>query len=139
MEATVNTALLFLHFSGLMLGAASGFGAMLVVRQARRDPSPQLAALRPQFVRLGLAGIVLLWISGLLLWFFRYDFVDLGPAFHTKLTIAALLLIMIVVLHGVARRFVRQGLPPPAWARAFGMSTPFLTLIAVGLAVYIFQ
>lgn len=131
--------LLFLHFSGLMLGAASGFGAMVLARQARAEPSPQLAALRPKFVRLGLAGILLLWLSGLLLWFLRYDLVDLGPAFHTKLTIAALLLIAIVVLHTVARRFVKQGKAPPSWARAVGMATPFLTLAAVALAVYIFQ
>jgi hypothetical protein len=134
LEDSVTTILLFLHFSGLMLGAASGFGAMVVARQARSEPSPQLAALRPKFLRLGLAGILLLWLSGLLLWFFRYDFVDLGPAFHTKLTLAGLLLIAIVGLNAIMRR----GTPPP-WTRALGMATPFLTLAAMALAVYVFQ
>ena len=81
-ELTVNFVFKFLHILGLMLGAAAVFGAMVVARQARRAgaPSPDLAALRSVFLTMALTGITLLWLSGLGLWMFRYDFVDLGAA-----------------------------------------------------------
>jgi len=129
----------FLHLIGLMLGAAAGFGTMAVVRQQRRGgPAPALAALRPFFGSMGMAGILLLWATGLLLWLVRYDMVDLGPAWHAKLGVAALLLIIICVTFAAVRRALAAGEAPPAWVRAAGMTTPVLTLLAVGLASWVF-
>lgn len=140
MEPTVNFILKFLHIGGLMLGAAAGFGSMIIARQARRagGPSAELAALRPAFGKLGLAGITLLWVSGLLLWLLRYDLADLGPAYSLKMVVALVLLGIILAMSHVLRRSHRDGVPPPAWLPKLGMTTPVLTLAAMALGVWIF-
>lgn len=139
-ELTANFALKFLHILGLMLGAAAGFGSMAVARQIRRagGASPDLAALRPLLGRLGLAGIVLIWLSGLGLWVFRYDMADLGPVYQVKVAVAAVLFGVIVVLGRAGAKAAAAGTPPPRWVPALGMSTPVLTLAAVALAVWVF-
>lgn len=139
MDTFVNTTLVFLHFTGLMLGAAAGLGQMVVARRLRADSSPSVAAMRPSFGAMGLAGIVLLWITGLLLWLLRYDLTDFGPAFHTKLTVAGLLFAIIIVLHVTVHRALARGEVPPGYVKVLGMSTPFLTFAAVALAAYVFQ
>ena len=132
----------FLHFLGLMLAAGAGFGSMVTARQIRRTvgvPTPQLAALRPIFAGLALAGVVLLWLTGLWLYIGKYAGGPLGPAFHAKLTVAALLLVVAGIIMLVGRRNKNRGLPPPPWLPILGMTTPILTLLAVALAVYVFN
>lgn len=139
-ELTVNFVFKFLHIFGLMLGAAAGFGSMVVARQVRAagQPSPQLAALRPKFSRMALAGIMLIWISGLGLWMFRYDFVNLGAAYSIKLLVALVLLGVVLAIYQLNARAAKTGTPPPAWLPKLGMSTPILTLVAMALGVWIF-
>lgn len=139
-ELTINFVFKFLHILGLMLGAAAGFGSMAVARQARRGgtPSPDLLTLRPHFSKLALAGIVLIWISGLALWLMRYDLADLGPAYSIKLVVALVLLGVVLAIYQTNRRAARAGTPPPAWLPKLGMTTPVLTLIAMALGVWIF-
>ena len=139
-ELSVNFVLKFLHILGLMLGAAAGFGSMVVARKIRRagKPAPELAALRPVFGRLGMTGIVLLWLSGLLLWMFRYDFADLGPAFSIKMVVSLILLGVILALNMMFRRAQTAGVAPAAWLPKLGMTTPVLTLVAMGLGVWVF-
>ena len=139
-ELTMNFFWKFLHIFGLMLGAAAGFGSMAIARQARRPAglTPELAALRPWFGRLGLTGIIVIWISGLALWLFRYAFADLGPVYSLKLVVALVLLGVILALHSIAGRAAKAGTLPPAWVPKLGMTTPVLTLIAMGLGVWVF-
>ncbi len=139
-ELTVNFVLKFLHIFGLMLGAAAGFGVMAVSRRARiaGAPSPDLAALRPVFSKMGLAGILLIWLSGIGLWLFRYDLADLGAAYTAKLLVALVLLGVILAIGRVAGRAAKAGTPPPAWLPKLGMTTPILTLIAMALGVWVF-
>ena len=139
-ELTVNFTLKFLHIFGLMLGAAAGFGSMLVARQMRRagGVSPDLAAIRPLFGRFALAGIVLLWLSGLGLGLFRYDLTDLGPAYSLKILIALVLLGVILVIGRLNARAAATGTAPSRWVPRLGMTTPVLTLLAMALAVWVF-
>lgn len=139
-ELTVNFVLKFLHLLGLMLGAAAGFGAMAVARQARRGgtPSPDLLALRPRFAKLALAGILLIWASGLGLWLFRYDLADLGPVYSLKMVVALVLLGVVLAINHLNGRAARNGAPPPAWLPKLGMTTPVLTLLAMALGVWVF-
>lgn len=130
----------FLHLFALMLGAGAGFGNMMVAMQARRAggaPPAALLGLRPLFGRLGLAGIVLIWLTGLWLWIADYDAAPLGWAFVAKLAVAALLLAVVLALNAIFARAAR-GTPPPAWTPRLGQSTSVLTVIAVALAVYVF-
>lgn len=138
-ELTVNFVFKFLHMFGLMLGAAAGFGAMVVARQVRRGgPTPELAAIRPAFSTMALTGITLLWLSGLGLWLFRYDLADLGAAYSLKLVTALVLFGVILAINRVNARAAQNGTPPPTWLPKLGMTTPVLTLIAMALGVWVF-
>lgn len=132
----------FLHFLGLMMGAASGVGSMLVIRQIRSSagaPPPQLIAMRPVLGMIGLAGILIIWATGLWLYFGVYSGATLGVAFQLKVAVAALMLVFIVATNIAARRAMAARTPPPAWVPKLGMMTGPLALVAVGLAVYVFN
>lgn len=139
-ELTINFVLKFIHMTGLMLGAASGFGTMILARHARQAGTvpPEIAALRPRFARLALLGITLLWLSGLGLWILRYDLVDLGSAYSLKLFISFILLGIVLAINIVSARARKNGTPPPAWLPKLGMTTPVLMFSAMGLGVWIF-
>ena len=132
----------FLHIFGLMLGSAAAFGSFAVVRQIRlgagAPPPQELLALRPLFARTALAAIVLLWLTGLWLYADAYAGVGLGWAFHAKLGAAALLLAAIIAVNVIARR-TAAGAAPPAWLPQLHMATRILLVLAVALAVYVFN
>jgi hypothetical protein len=61
---------LFLHFVGLVMGAGPGMANMVIARRAESAAPEGAAALRavpPVLVNISTAGVVLLWISGLVL------------------------------------------------------------------------
>ena len=131
----------FLHLFALMLGAAAGFGSLIVARRiAALDgpPPPALAGLRPIFARTGLAGITLIWITGLVLYAAKYGDADLGPLYWLKLAVAASLLCVVVALNVIGTRAARAGTPPPSIMQPLSVSSTVLTLIALALAVAIF-
>jgi uncharacterized membrane protein len=131
----------FLHIFGLMLGAAAAFGNFAVARQVGRmagaPPPKELLALRPLFARTALVAILLLWVTGLWLYFDAYRDIALGLAFHFKLAAAALLLAAIVVVNVVASR-AAKGTPPPSWLPQLHVATRILLVLAVAFAVYVF-
>jgi uncharacterized protein YqgC (DUF456 family) len=111
MQAILD-ALLFVHFLGLMFGAGGGFGSTIAARHAASLPTDQAGAVRalgPALANLSMAGLVLMWLSGVSLLAMKYDFnfgampfvfwVKMG--FVTSLTIAATL---ITLTYGQIRR-----------------------------------
>jgi len=91
-------------------------------------------ALRPFFGRLGLTGILLLWVTGLALWGLRYSFANLGVAYALKLVTATVLLGMILAMSQATAKMAKNGTPPPAWMPKLGMISSPLTFLAVLLA-----
>ena len=66
----MNQILLFLHFVGLMLGATGGFGSALVMRRAQAVPAEAAGTLRglgPMLANVSAVGLVLMWLSGLVM------------------------------------------------------------------------
>ena len=100
----MNDAILFSHFFGLMLGAAGGFASGILMRKAMGMPAEQAQTVRgfgPLLANVSAVGIVLLWITGLIMVWSKYD----GPgtfswAFWVKmvfvvtLTVASVLILM---------------------------------------------
>lgn len=141
MDVAAIVVLKFLHFIGLMMGAGAGIGQMVVAARIRRDAegaTAPLQAIRPIFGKVGLYGIVLLWVTGLALWFIRYGFVNLGVAYALKLVVATVLLGMILGMSQAMAKAIEAGRPPPAWLPKLGMATAPLTLLAVFLAALVF-
>lgn len=131
----------FFHFFALMLGAAGGMGNMAVAMQVKRSEGPPpagLVALRPYFSKVGLTGIILIWLTGLALYMMHWTDADLGAGFALKLASAFLLLAAIVTTVVLGARAAAAGTPPPAIVAKLGPASGLLSLITVALAVYVF-
>lgn len=135
--------LLAAHIIGLMMGAGGGFGSMLVGREALKRPADQAIALRsmgPILANFSFAGLILMWITGLVLVFVKYGgFAALPQMFWIKfifistLTLAA---IATQVLYGQ----VKAGNTIAATrVPAFGQIAGISSLLAVIFAVLAFH
>ena len=65
----------FVHFVGMMLGAAGGFGSALIMRRAVAagpEAGGQLRALGPMLANVSAVGLALMWASGLVLVWSRW-------------------------------------------------------------------
>lgn len=99
----MNQILLFLHFVGLMLGAAGGFTSGLLMRKALTMPDDQAKVVRglgPLLANVMAAGVTLLWVTGPIMVWTRWDgFSNLPSMFWVKaifivtLTVAAILIL----------------------------------------------
>ena len=72
----MNAFLLFLHLFGLMLGAAGGLASGILMRRATTMPPDQAATIRslgPMLAHVAAAGLVLMWITGLILVWSKWD------------------------------------------------------------------
>jgi uncharacterized membrane protein len=72
----MNQILLFTHFLGLMLGATGGFGSALIMRRAAGlvpDAARPLRDLGPMLANVSVAGLALMWLSGLILTWSLWD------------------------------------------------------------------
>lgn len=114
----MHTALLALHFLGLALGVGAGF-AQLTLTLATRDLPPAergAFALRAQaLAKNGSYGLVLLIVTGASLTVLRgvgATFQWGGPAFHAKLTLVVLMLVVLGYSQVVRARARRTGTTP---------------------------
>jgi hypothetical protein len=72
----MNDFILFLHFTGLMLGAAGGIASGALMRRAVGLPADQAATIRglgPMLANISAAGVALLWLTGLILVWSKWD------------------------------------------------------------------
>ena len=66
----MNAIILFLHFLGLMLGAAGGMASGIIMRRAATMPADQAGTVRslgPMLGRVAGIGLVLMWVTGLIM------------------------------------------------------------------------
>lgn len=131
----------FFHYFGLMLGAGAGLGSMAAVIAHKRTgggpPSDTIKAIKPIFGMFGLAGISLLWITGLIMTL-NVDTAEFGGLFYLKLLVAATMLTISVFMMVVTKKSVAVGTPPPSYFEALGRTSGILALVAVALAVMVF-
>jgi len=84
----MNDAILFLHFVGLMLGAAGGFSSAIVMRRALTLPADEAKVLRglgPILAKVSATGVAVLWVTGLILVWSKFDgFGNLPQMFWIK-------------------------------------------------------
>jgi len=134
--------ILFFHLLGLLLGAGAGLGHMAVAIAHKKTgggpPNDTIKAIKPVLGMLGLAGILLLWLTGIIM-LRGYDTSALGIAFYVKLSAAGIMLLITLWLTYVAGKAAKAGVPPPAYMDNLGRMNMPLALIALGLAIYIFS
>lgn len=131
----------FLHFVGLMAGAAAGIANMMIAVQAMRSKGDKsdLFALRRRLSNMGLGAILLLWITGVWLYASKWQFAALGPAFIIKIIAATLLLAAVFTLNIAGTISMRTGNPPPGFIMKLAPWTLVLVFLAVAGAVWAFN
>ena len=135
--------LLAAHIIGLMMGAGGGFGSMIAQREALKRPADQAAVLRsigPALASFSFIGLILMWITGVVLVFLKYDgFAALPSMFWIKFIFVSTLTLAAIatqVLYGqVKGGNVAAATRLPVFGQIAGMSS-LLAVIFAALAFH---
>jgi len=100
------SALLFLHFFGLMVGATGGFASGLLMRRALSLPEAEAQTVRklgPLLANVSALGLAILWVTGPLLVLAKWEggFAALPALFEVKMVFAVLLTLAVGAIHWV--------------------------------------
>ncbi len=130
----------FFHYLALFLAGGVGVGNAVVAKThmaAGIAPAPPVQAAMMKLARLGLASIILIWLTGLALVQSVYGTYDLGWAFHMKLFGATTLLAAIAYLNIHLSKSAAASVPPnPTVMKIIPMvARTSLVLVLLGIAI----
>jgi len=139
----MNQVLIFLHFLGLMLGATGGFGSAIIMRRTGAmtpEAARPLRELGPMLANVSAAGLALMWATGLILVWSRWE----GPAslpglFWLKFVFVLTLTAAAVAIHRTYAEVRRGNLAAAARLPKLGPAAGASSLLAVLLAVFAFS
>jgi hypothetical protein len=138
----MNEALLFLHFVGLMVGAAPGPANMIIMRQLATATPDQAAALRripPVLGTVSAWGIALLWVTGIIMVFTVYGgFTGLPTAFWIKMVFVVLVTLISGAIHATYAQIRKGNTAAAARLPRLGPLVGITSLLAVLFAVIAF-
>ena len=137
---TLVALLKFFHYLGLFLAGGAGVanGVLAATHlKAGQPPAEPVQKSMLILIRLGLAALVLLWLTGFALAYQIYGGMAIGWAFHLKLLGASLLLLVLSALNIHLNRSAKAGKPPnPAFMKAVPViSRVALVLVLIGVAI----
>lgn len=139
----MNEALLFLHFFGLMIGAAPGPANMIIMRQVATATPDQAAALRkipPILGTVSAVGIAILWITGVIMVYSIYGgFANLSTAFWIKIVFVVLLTLITIAVHATYGQIRKGNTAAASRLPRLGPLAGITSLLAVLFAVIAFQ
>lgn len=135
-----NDVILFLHFVGLVTGAGPGMANMVVMRQAAAATAEGAAALRrvpPILAKVSAAGVVVLWVTGLIMVWSKWNgLASMPPAFWIKMIFVVALTVVMGLMHKTLADIRRTGNTAlaarlPRLGPLAGLSALFAVLFAV--------
>jgi predicted ferric reductase len=139
----LNQALLILHFIGLAMGLAVPFSNMALQGLVAKASPPEravLARFSPAMSRVGDIGLVLLWVTGLLLVFTKWGGFGVLPwQFHVKITAVVILTGLVGYIHTLMRKARAGDTAAAARVPAIGRLAFLAGLTAVVFAVLTFD
>lgn len=103
------------HFSALLMAGGAVIGSGLLMKQVMANPGPPPPMVQNTMKILGmigLAAIILLWLSGLGLAYGEYGGLAIGRWFDAKLFGAAIVLVCVIAMRVISTRAARAGVPP---------------------------
>src|SRR3990170_885110 len=108
----MNDAILFLHFVGLMLGAAGGFASAVIMRRALAMPTDEAKVVRglgPILAKVSATGVAVLWVTGLILVWSKWSgFASLPQMFWIKAIFILSLTVVVGLIH-ITYAGIRKG------------------------------
>lgn len=139
---TLDHFLVIVHMVGLAMGFGSGFAQMVMAGlMAKATPAEKgvLGRFPPAMGRVGVIGLVLLWISGYSIVLYRYgSFAILPQTFIYKLIAVVLLTLAVIAIQVLQRRMRAGDASAMAKMQMLGRLTGPLSLIAIIFAVITF-
>lgn len=129
----VNDILLFLHFIGMIMGTAPGIANMVISRHAATatpEGATALRALPPILAKISAVGLLILWVTGVLMVFTAWRGLDALPIFFwVKMVFVVVLTIVSIMVHITIREIRTTG--NVALARRLQKLGPFAGLTAL--------
>lgn len=142
----MNTVLLILHFLGLGAGFAGSIGNNLVLMLVAKAPPDEAAGLRRfpmAMMPISDIGLVLLWITGIIMLWTKYGGADgigaLPWSFWAKIVCVVLLTGLIGMVHAAVARVKRGDMAAAARLPVYGRIGAVLLLLIVIFAVMAFD
>jgi len=130
------------HFLGLAMGMSVPFANMTMaglINKAAPPEKPILGRFPLVMSKVGKVGLLLLWITGLTMFFTRWkDMSLLAPWFHIKLAAVVLLTIVVLYIHSLEGRIRKGDAAALARVQVLGKVALSLALLAVIFAVVTF-
>ncbi|MGB8315670.1 MAG: hypothetical protein WCE69_14425 [Aestuariivirga sp.] len=138
----MNNAILFLHFVGLMLGAAGGFASAVLMRRALVLPADEAKVVRglgPILAKVSAIGVAVLWLTGLIMVWSKWDgFGSLPQLFWVKAIFILSLTVVIGLIHMTYGQIRKGNAAVAARLPRLGPLAGLSSLLAVLFAVLAF-
>lgn len=140
----MNNVLLFLHFVGLAMGFAGGIGSAVTMRFAGGASAEGAAALKrlpPVFINISAYGLLILWITGLvMIWSVYGGPQNLPGLFWLKIVFVVILTGLNGWHHAIYAQIRRTGDPSRGEAlKIVGPASGLSALLAMAAAVFAFN
>ncbi len=138
----MNDFILFLHFFGLMLGAAGGLGSGVLMRRALAMPADEAKVVRglgPLLANVAHIGVALLWVTGLILVWSKWDgFANLPQLFWVKAIFILSLTAVAIFVHMTYAEIRKGNVAVASRLPKLGPMGGVSAILAVLFAVYTF-
>ena len=138
----MNDFILFLHFFGLMLGAAGGLGSGVLMRRALAMPADEAKVVRglgPLLANVAHTGVALLWVTGLILVWSKWDgFANLPQLFWVKAIFILSLTAVAIFVHMTYAEIRKGNVAVASRLPKLGPMGGVSAILAVLFAVYAF-
>lgn len=134
--------ILFLHFFGLMLGSAGGFASGFIMMRANTAPADQAQTLRGlgrPLAMISATGIVILWLTGIIMLIAAGGPGVMPMAFWWKIAFVVIATVLIGLTHWTYAEMRRTGnMALGQRLKTIGPATGLSVLLAVLFASYAF-
>ena len=138
----MSDVILFLHFVGLMLGAAGGFASAVIMRRALVMPADEAKVVRglgPILAKVSATGVAILWVTGLILVWSKWDgFGSLPQLFWGKAVFILSLTVFTILIQMTYREIGKGNVAVAARLPKLGPLAGISALLAVLSAVLTF-
>jgi hypothetical protein len=140
---SLDNVFVVLHFIGLGMGMSVGFANMVmagVIGKAAPNEKVALGRFAPAMSRFGVAGLALMWVSGVSIVMTRYGRFDILPrTFIYKMIAVVLLTLAVAYIEVLFARLKKGDASALSTIQAVGRVTGLFSLAAIIFAVITFS